>query len=66
MVALVIDVGVWRSERGHMQNAAALAAASYLPDQAAKADSIAHATAIANSADGGLEHAVARTGETRS
>jgi Flp pilus assembly protein TadG len=53
MVALVIDVGVWRSERGHMQNAAdaaALAAASYLPDQAAKADSIAHATAIANGA----------------
>ncbi|MDX6547954.1 MAG: hypothetical protein QOG33_1504 [Gaiellales bacterium] len=53
MVALVIDVGVWRSERGHMQNAAdaaALAAASYLPDQAGKADGIAHATAAQNGA----------------
>ncbi len=53
MVALVIDVGVWRSERGHMQNAAdaaALAAASYLPDQAGKANGVAHATAAANGA----------------
>ncbi len=53
MVALVIDVGVWRTERGHMQNAAdaaALAAAAYLPDQAGTANGIAHSTAAANGA----------------
>lgn len=53
MVALVIDVGVWRSERGHMQNAAdaaALAAASYLPDHATTAQSIAQTTASTNGA----------------
>jgi Flp pilus assembly protein TadG len=53
MVALVVDVGVWRTERGHMQNAAdaaALAAAAYLPDQAATASGVAHATATDNGA----------------
>jgi Flp pilus assembly protein TadG len=53
MVALVIDVGVWRTERGHMQNAAdaaALAAAAYLPGNAGKANGVAHATAAKNGA----------------
>jgi Flp pilus assembly protein TadG len=53
MVALVVDVGVWRTERGHMQNAAdaaALAAAAYLPDQAGTANGIAQSTATRNGA----------------
>src|SRR2546426_5040460 len=53
MVALVIDVGVWRTERGHMQNAAdtaALAAAAYLPDHAGQANGVAQATAAQNGA----------------
>src|SRR5438552_3750754 len=51
MVALVIDVGVWRTERGHMQNAAdaaALAASAYLPDHAGQAHGVAQATAAQN------------------
>jgi Flp pilus assembly protein TadG len=53
MVALVVDVGVWRTERGHMQNAAdaaALAAAAYLPDHAGQASGVAHTTATQNGA----------------
>jgi hypothetical protein len=53
MVALVIDVGVWRTERGHMQNAAdaaALAGAARLNQGAAAAQQFAIDTAKANGA----------------
>jgi Flp pilus assembly protein TadG len=53
MVALVIDVGVWRSERGHMVNAAdaaALAGAANLNKGASSAEAIAIQTAKVNGA----------------
>src|SRR5437763_17018478 len=55
MVALVIDVGIWRTERGHMQNAAdaaALAGAARLNQGAAAAQQFAYDTATANGATG--------------
>jgi Flp pilus assembly protein TadG len=53
MVALVIDVGVWRTERGHMVNAAdaaALAGAANLNRGASSAQAIAIQTAKVNGA----------------
>lgn len=53
MVALVIDVGVWRNERGHMVNAAdaaALAGAANLNKGASSAQAIAIQTAKVNGA----------------
>lgn len=53
MVALVIDVGVWRTERGHMVNAAdagALAGAASLNQGAAAAEAVAEKAAMVNGA----------------
>ena len=53
MVALVIDVGVWRTDRGHMVNAAdagALAGAASLNQGSAVAEAVAVAAARANGA----------------
>src|SRR5262249_27628152 len=53
MVALVIDVGVWRTERGHMVNAAdaaALAGAANLNRGASSAEAIAVQAAKVNGA----------------
>ena len=52
-VALVVDVGIWRTERGHMVNAAdaaALAGAASLNQGPGPAIAIANATAAANGA----------------
>jgi Flp pilus assembly protein TadG len=62
MVALVIDVGVWRAERGHMVNAAdaaALAGAANLNRGAASAEAVAVQAAKVNGATSATARAYA-------